>query len=329
MRWGWQQTLAVVGALLVSVLQQELFDWCFWLAKRLVRRAARSLPEAHRQRYEEEWLAELDELRGRNVSALVWALWVVACAPSVSQSLQERQASPYRLLRNGYIAAVVAGGLGFGGWLLTHGGLQATQQARGSFLLLLLVATVVQLRRHYLPLPHGLSGFTAGSAELALVVGWGMAAGAPAAALAIMIGDLGRRRSVVKVVFNGGQYMLGLAAAGWVCSAIRPLLPSTWGQLLAIAAAGVVFTTLNSLLVRVLFGLCRPNALGHELREGWVADGLACLTLILVAPFLLLALDHSTAFLPLVLLPEVAVLILFRRLRFPASQEPPPSSVTT
>jgi hypothetical protein len=329
MRWGWQQTLALVAALLVSLLQQELFDWCFWLAKRLVRRAARSLPEAHRRRYEEEWLAELDEFRGRNLSALLWALWVVAYAPSVGQSLQERQASPYRLLRNGYIAAVAVGGLGLGGWLLTHGGLQATRQARGSFLLLLLVATVVQLRRHYLPLPHGLCGFTAGIADLALVVGWGVAAGAPAAALAIMIGDLGCRRSAVKVVFNGGQYLLGLTAAGWVYSAIRPLLPPGWGQLLAIAAAGVVFTTLNSLLVRVLFGLGRPKALSQELRQGWVADGLACLTLILVAPLLLLALHHSTALLPLVLLPEVALLVLFRRLGSPGSQEAPPSSVTT
>src|SRR5207247_4491238 len=75
----WQPAVALAGALLFALLQQDLFEWCRWLAERLVRSAARRLPPAYRRRYQEEWLAELGELRGRNVSALLWALWVFAC----------------------------------------------------------------------------------------------------------------------------------------------------------------------------------------------------------------------------------------------------------
>jgi hypothetical protein len=58
----------LTGGLLLIVLPlllSEFTDWCPWLAGRLVRRAARLLPERNRARYEEEWLAELHEVPGR------------------------------------------------------------------------------------------------------------------------------------------------------------------------------------------------------------------------------------------------------------------------
>jgi hypothetical protein len=58
----------LTGGLLLIVLPlllSEFTDWCPWLAARLVRRAARLLPEPNWARYEEEWLAELHEVPGR------------------------------------------------------------------------------------------------------------------------------------------------------------------------------------------------------------------------------------------------------------------------
>jgi hypothetical protein len=51
--------------IVVPLLISEFTDWCPWLAGRLVRRAARLLPEPNQARYEEEWLAELHEVPGR------------------------------------------------------------------------------------------------------------------------------------------------------------------------------------------------------------------------------------------------------------------------
>ena len=315
----WQPTLALAGALLFALLQQDLFEWCYWLAERLVRAAARRLPAAHRRRYQLEWLAELGELRGRNISALLWALWVFAYAPSVGRGLREEAAGRLRLLRNGYVAGVSAAGLGLGGWLLAHGGLQVAGHGRRSFLILVGLATVAQLRPY---LRRGQTGsLSFGSLDLALVIGWGMAAGAPAAAFATMLGHLGGRRSAVKVLFNGGQYVLCLAGAGWVFQAASGMLLGSL-RALAIVGAAVAFTILNSLLMRFLLALQHPGAMARELRKDWVVEGLMCFALVVSAPFVPLVLQSRVALTPLLLVPEAALLLLVFR-RCPALASPP------
>jgi hypothetical protein len=310
-RWGWQETLAVAVALLLPLLQQDAFEWCYWLAERLVRRAARRLPPAHRHRYAEEWLAELAALRDRNLSALLWALWVVACAPSVGRGLREEPADRWRLLCNGYVTGVSAAGLGLGGWLLAHGGLAVTAHGRRSFLVLLGLAAVAQLRPYLTRVNTGSRSF--GSHDLAQVIGWGMAAGAPAAAFAAMLGQLGGRRSAERVLFNGGQYVLCLAGAGWVFHVAGESLPGSL-RTLAIVAAAVAFTALNSLLMRVLFALQHPDAIAQQLRTEWMVEGLMCVALIATAPFVPLVLQSRAVFIPLLLLPEAALLLLVFRL---------------
>lgn len=51
--------LLAVAAALLGLIVNELYGWLPWLGARLVRRAARFLPDEYRERYEEEWLAEL------------------------------------------------------------------------------------------------------------------------------------------------------------------------------------------------------------------------------------------------------------------------------
>jgi hypothetical protein len=309
-RWGWQETVAV-GALLLPLLQQDAFEWCYWLAERLVRRAAGRLPAVHRHRYREEWLAELAELRGRNVSALLWALWVLVNAPSVGRGLREDAADRWRLLSNGYVTAVSAAGLGLGGWLLAHGGVQLIEHGPRSLLVLVGLSAVAQLRPYLTRVHTGSLSF--GSLDLALVIGWGMAAGAPAAAFATMLGQVAGRRSADKVLFNGGQYVLCLAGAGWVFQTVRESQPSS-PEPLAIVAAAVAFTALNSLLMRVLFALRDPDAVARQLRKDWIVEGLMCIALTAAAPFVPLVLESRAAFVPLLLLPEAALLLLVFRL---------------
>ena len=68
--------LLIVVAAFLNLVVAELFDWCAWLAVRVIRRAARRLPVTARERYQDEWLGELDALPGRRVSLLIFALWI-------------------------------------------------------------------------------------------------------------------------------------------------------------------------------------------------------------------------------------------------------------
>jgi lipopolysaccharide/colanic/teichoic acid biosynthesis glycosyltransferase len=59
---------------LVQKLVDEAFAWLPWLAERFVRRAARGLPRSERDRYLEEWLAELKALPGSGLSQVTWSI---------------------------------------------------------------------------------------------------------------------------------------------------------------------------------------------------------------------------------------------------------------
>jgi hypothetical protein len=99
MNWLLKVLGAVVVVGLIPLLQAEAYGWCFWLAERVIRRAAGVLPEPARGRYQAEWLADLDMLKGRNLFALLWAIktppvrtwgptgrWWPAIAPACSEA---------------------------------------------------------------------------------------------------------------------------------------------------------------------------------------------------------------------------------------------------
>jgi hypothetical protein len=88
--------LAVAGAL-VGVLVNGIVEWFPWLARQIVHGAARLLQPPWRARYRDEWLAELDALPTGGVTRLVWAIWVLLCAPGV-RSARERSAEPKEVL---------------------------------------------------------------------------------------------------------------------------------------------------------------------------------------------------------------------------------------
>ena len=67
--------------LLLPLLQQEAWGWCPILAKRLVRLAAGFVPLDQRERYREEWLAEVEAYEGRNLSMVMMAARILLFAP--------------------------------------------------------------------------------------------------------------------------------------------------------------------------------------------------------------------------------------------------------
>ena len=56
--------LSIVGAFIAKLAASELRDWIPWIASRMINHAVASLPEAHKERYREEWHSHLDDCPG-------------------------------------------------------------------------------------------------------------------------------------------------------------------------------------------------------------------------------------------------------------------------
>jgi hypothetical protein len=97
------------GAIVVPLLLNEFTDVSPWLARKLICRAVRRLPEQDRPRWQEEWLGEFEERPGRLLK-LLWALSLLWGAgemgrmlgsPPVSEALRARMRAAWQRLRFG------------------------------------------------------------------------------------------------------------------------------------------------------------------------------------------------------------------------------------
>jgi S-adenosyl methyltransferase len=80
----------VATIIVLPLVLAEFGDWCPWIAVRLVRWAARRLPDpASQSRYEEEWTANLNQVPG-SLARLVAAVGYLACLPAMRRSVRRR-----------------------------------------------------------------------------------------------------------------------------------------------------------------------------------------------------------------------------------------------
>ena len=80
----------VVTVVALPLLLSEFGDWCPWLAERVVKWAARRLGDPLScERYEEEWIANLNEVPGK-VTRLVAAFGYLAYLPSMRRSISRQ-----------------------------------------------------------------------------------------------------------------------------------------------------------------------------------------------------------------------------------------------
>jgi NB-ARC domain len=78
----------------LPLLVTEFGDWCPWLAVHLVRWAARQLGDpASCERYQEEWIANLNEVPGK-LARLVAAFGYLVYLPGMRRSIRRRRARP-------------------------------------------------------------------------------------------------------------------------------------------------------------------------------------------------------------------------------------------
>ena len=81
----------VVGAAVVNLVVADIAGWLPWIAERIIKRAARVLPMQSRDRYEQEWLAELDVLPGGDISQIVFSIRLRLRARRVGREIMGTQ----------------------------------------------------------------------------------------------------------------------------------------------------------------------------------------------------------------------------------------------
>jgi len=128
----------------------------------------------------------------------------------------------------------------------------------------------------------------------------------------LVLGAL-RRHSTHRVAFNAAQYTLSLAAAMAVLAAsdihatpTRPWVPDG-PDLLPVAIAGLAYFLANHVIVSAAVALHERIPLARALRGELAYQLLAQFALLGLAPLLVAGMARSAAFVPLVVLPFIAV----------------------
>src|SRR5215210_3453039 len=121
-----------------------------------------------------------------------------------------------------YVAAVVAGGIGCLAVLIAAGGLDLLDARRPELLVLVMACAVVaELTPLKVVLRAAEGEITASNTfAFALLICYGAAPAAVAFALGTILADGIRRKPPERIAFNAAQYVLTVAAAGFVLSAL-------------------------------------------------------------------------------------------------------------
>lgn len=90
-------------SILMPLLVTEFTELGPWLAERLVRRSVRMLPTEHRDRYTDEWLAELEAVPGK-VLKLIVAARLALRVPATSLAVQGMTFPAGATTRDGWAA---------------------------------------------------------------------------------------------------------------------------------------------------------------------------------------------------------------------------------
>jgi hypothetical protein len=306
MKWLWQTLWIISVILLLPQVQQDLFGWCFWLAKRLIVQALNILPPSHRERYEDEWLGELDQLRGRNLSALIYAIGIRCWASRLSRTLGGVRL-PARWLLPLYVTIVSVIGFVFIGWLLMQGGVSTIQATSGLFWLVALVAFIDDLFPVIVNKRFGGLLLTSSDVFYAvLALGWDAAVAVPTIAIISIITDLVARKNLAHMLFNAAQHSL---ASGAAIFALHLPLPIGSGpvNIFSILLATSAFVVVNSSLVHIVVALQTRCAMRSVLRQilphDLVSEGL----LLAVAPLIPLIHSLGISLIPVLLTLSLAI----------------------
>jgi signal transduction histidine kinase len=211
-----------------------------------------------------------------------------------------------------YALTVSAVGLGLL-WLLGSGGrLAELRQQPPVFWALVVCLVVNETALVLLPRAGSQGATTAETFAFAILLGWGTRAATFALVLGVLVADVLRRAAPEKVLFNIGQYVLVMVVAGGLYEALGGERPFTATQLLAFAAAALVFFLGNLVLVTVVTTLAYGRNLVSDLKDCLRVEALPFGMVFGMAPVVLVVAEAEVSLLPLLLLPTLAVWVALK-----------------
>jgi signal transduction histidine kinase len=210
-----------------------------------------------------------------------------------------------------WLVAVAAAGLTALAVAAVNDGRELLDQASPAFWTV--AALVVATDLFFIELPNRDERITVSSTfAVAVLLGWGIAAGLLVSAVASAVSDLLHRQSPRKLVFNVAQYSLSIGAAGIVWALLGGRAPFTTGQLPAFVAAALVYSIVNNLLVSITTGLAHGRSLATGLLDDASFEAWTSAMLLGMAPITVIIAERSAVLLLLLLLPVGAVYLASR-----------------
>jgi signal transduction histidine kinase len=210
-----------------------------------------------------------------------------------------------------WLVAVAAAGLTALAVAAVNDGRELLDQASPAFWTV--AALVVATDLFFIELPNRDERITVSSTfAVAVLLGWGIAAGLLVSAVASAVSDLLHRQSPRKLVFNFAQYSLSIGAAGIVWALLGGRAPFTTGQLPAFVAAALVYSIVNNLLVSITTGLAHGRSLATGLLDDASFEAWTSAMLLGMAPITVIIAERSAVLLLLLLLPVGAVYLASR-----------------
>ena len=160
----------------------------------------------------------------------------------------------------------------------------------------------------------GVRGYTfSGTFAIALIIAGPLWIPVSVQGVALIVDDVRHRRSLVKILFNLGQYVLAAGAARWVYASLtaQPFggyaERFTAEQVLPALVAAAVYFVVNVLLVSTVLAMVSGASVVSSLAADIRSEFSMTTLLLCMAPVVLLSLQFSLLMAPLCVLPIVAV----------------------
>ncbi|MCA1824341.1 MAG: putative bifunctional diguanylate cyclase/phosphodiesterase [Mycobacteriales bacterium] len=214
-----------------------------------------------------------------------------------------------------YVGVTTVFGLGFCAVVLGVFDVGTLQTMGSAFWAAAALAVVAELRPLFTAGSKDENGISTSTAFVfALLLHWGLAVALLMQTIATITADLTKRKAWWRTSFNVAQYSLSLGAAYAVlaftnrsATAATPRGLHGGRDLAAIAVAAAVYFVANDGLVGVAVALRFGERLRHVLAKDLAYQLVTTGSLLALSPLVVLAMSTSPAFVPLLLLPLLAV----------------------
>jgi diguanylate cyclase (GGDEF)-like protein len=228
--------------------------------------------------------------------------------PAGGRTMLARAADPVYL----FASTVIAAGAAVCALLLASGTLEAVADLPAAFWIFVIIGVGAEGVHLKSPRQHDDTCMSAsGVVSFSALLLYGTGAGVVTSVTAILVWDLLKRKPAIKLAFNASQYLLSIAAAGWVLSSLTGVphhdVPLHPGELPAIFLAALPMILVNQGSSGTVSALAMGVPVWSHTRREMTTLGLWDAVGFGYAPIVAVAVAFSLWMLPLLVLPFLAI----------------------